>query len=156
MHASVLTLPLYVCSCLLICTSEFDIFCPPSPTDTTFSLSCTRWESSESCSPFMLLCRSYADLECSPWGSPTSTTCHLTTTTASSSSCCPISHVRGPILDKFTEHISYIYYFVGLVTRSGSIWGELLLPMETLNAVVRSQMCWGETTKERMPKIKQW
>lgn len=63
-------------------------------TDTTSLSSCIHWELSESCSPFTPLCHLYADLECTPWGSPTSTTCRLTTITSSSSSCCPIFHVR--------------------------------------------------------------
>lgn len=71
-----------------------------SPADTTFSSSFTLWESSESWWPFTLLCRSYAELGCTPLDSRTCITCHSTTTTASSSSCCPTSHVRFVLTGK--------------------------------------------------------
>lgn len=79
-----------------------------SSADTTSSSSCTPWESSENWWPFMLLCHSYAGLECTPWDSPTCITCPSTTTTASSSPCCPTSHVRSffsPTLHFVINHV---------------------------------------------------
>lgn len=91
LHVSVLT-PFFnrAIPITTVLTANLLFFVP----DTTSSSSYILWESLESCSPFTLLCHSYADLECTPWGFLTSITCPSTTTTASSSSCCPTSHVR--------------------------------------------------------------
>lgn len=89
-----------MCVCC-ICVTVYILSFPGTTSSSCF----TPWGSSGNWWPFMLPCRLYADLECTPWGSPTSITCPLTTTTASSSSCCPTSHVRRLYISMLWEYM---------------------------------------------------